>query len=94
MLGDESEPSFDLIEPGRIGGGVMDMEAGPDHQRESHLGALVGRVVVDDHTHAEVCRDGLLGEVVRSDLFLIVTAYGPTLIPTSNPIVRENVNIA
>ena len=29
LLGDQSEPSFDLIEPGRISGRVVDVEAWP-----------------------------------------------------------------
>jgi hypothetical protein len=29
LPGDESEPSFNLIEPGGVGGRVVDLEAGP-----------------------------------------------------------------
>ena len=40
LLADESEPTFDLIEPGRVGGSVVDLEAGTFCQPESHLGML------------------------------------------------------
>ena len=47
LLGDEPKPSLDLIEPGRVGWRVVDLEAWPLPQPESYLGMLVGGVVVD-----------------------------------------------
>jgi len=53
LLGDESEPTLDLIEPGRVGGSVVDLEAGTFCQPESHLGMLMSGVVVDDQMNIE-----------------------------------------
>ena len=62
-LGDESEPSFDLIEPGRIGGRVMNVETWPGGEPDTHLGVFVGSVVVHDQVHVQTvwnCRIDLL----------------------------------
>jgi hypothetical protein len=48
LLGDESEPTLHLIEPGRVGGSVVDLEAGTFCNPESHLGMLMSGVVVDN----------------------------------------------
>jgi len=60
LLGDEAEPSFHLIEPGRVGGSVVDLEAGPLRQPESYLGMLVGGVVVDDQMNSKTFWHGLI----------------------------------
>ena len=48
LLGDEAEPAFDLTEPGRVGGSVVELEAWPLCQPEAYLGMLMGGVVVND----------------------------------------------
>ena len=60
LLGDEPEPAFHLIEPGRVGGSVVDLEAGPLCQPESYLGMLVGGVIVDDEMNIETFRHRLI----------------------------------
>jgi len=52
-LGDESEPAFYLVEPGRIGGNVVHVIARPLRQPGAHLGMFVGGVVIDDEVKIE-----------------------------------------
>ena len=75
LLGDQSEPSFDLIEPGRISGRVVDVESGPRSQPEADLGVLVGGVVVDDQMHVERCRDGLVDALDEAEKLLMPVAW-------------------
>lgn len=74
LLGDESEPSFDLIEPGRISGGVVDVESGSRSQPEADLGVLMGGVVIDDQMHVERCRDGLVDALDEAEKLLMPVA--------------------
>ena len=50
LLSNQPEPAFHLIEPGRVGRGVVDVEAGPLRQPESYFGMLVRGIVVGDKT--------------------------------------------
>ena len=75
LLGDQSEPSFDLIEPGRVSGRVVDMEAGPFGQPEANLGVLVSGVVVDDQMHVERRRDGLVDALDEAEKLLMPVAW-------------------
>ena len=59
-LGNQSEPSFHLIEPGRISGRVMNVESGSRGEPDTHLGVFMGRVVIYDQMHVERVRDGRL----------------------------------
>ena len=52
-LGDETEPEFDLIEPRRVGRGVVDVVTRPGGEPGANLGVLVGGVVVDDQVQVE-----------------------------------------
>ena len=74
LLGDQSEPSFDLIEPGRISGRVVDVEAGSRRQPEAYLGVLVSGVVVDDQMHVERCRDVLVDALDKAEKLLMLMA--------------------
>ncbi len=56
-LSDEVEPDLHLVEPGGIGGSVVDVKAGPLSQPGSHLGVLVGGVVVHDKAGVQWGRD-------------------------------------
>lgn len=47
-FGDEREPAFNLIEPGCVGRGVMDMIMRPRRQPGPHLAVFVGGIIVDD----------------------------------------------
>jgi arabinofuranosyltransferase len=58
-LGDQVEPDLDLIEPRRIGGRVVDVEAGARGEPTTDARVLVRRVVVDDEMDVELLRDRL-----------------------------------
>jgi hypothetical protein len=53
-LGDEGEEALDLVEPGGIGGGEVDVPARPAGEPSPDLGMLVGSVVVDDEMDVEL----------------------------------------
>lgn len=53
LLGDETEPAFDLIEPRGIGRSIVNVVARTRCQPSAHLGVLVGGVVVDDEMEVE-----------------------------------------
>jgi len=57
LLRDQPEPAFDLIEPGRIGGGVMQMEARSTRQPSFDSGVFVRAVIVGDQMHIELLGD-------------------------------------
>ncbi len=40
LLGNEAEPAFDLVEPGRVGGGVVNVEAGSLCKPDARPGML------------------------------------------------------
>ena len=75
LLGDHSEPSFDLIEPGRISWRVVDVESGSRGQPEADLGVLMGGVVIDDQMHVERCRDGLVDALDEAEKLLMTVAW-------------------
>ena len=74
LLGDESEPTFDLIEPGRVGGSVVDLEAWSLCQPESYLCMLMGGVVVDDQMNIKAFRHGLIDALEELKKFLMTVA--------------------
>ena len=74
-LGDDVEPDLDLVEPGGVGRGVVDVEARAGGEPAADLGVLVGRIVVDDQMDVE-----LLG---YRGLVLFETATSAWLLPTS-----------
>lgn len=51
---DDPKPAFHLIEPGGVGGRVMDVEAGALRQPDTHLGVLMGAVVVHDQVDVQI----------------------------------------
>ncbi len=74
LLSDESEPAFDLIEPGRVDGSVVDLEAGPLCEPESYLGTLVGGVVVDDQMDVKAFRHSLIDALEKlQELLMTMT---------------------
>ena len=73
-LGDQSEPAFHLIEPGRIGWGVMDMEAGSRGEPDPHLGVFVGSVVVDDQVHVQVVWNRRIDLLEKTEELLMAMA--------------------
>ena len=48
LLRDDMEPDFDLVEPGRVGRGEVEMVAGSGGEPAFNAGVLVGAVVVDN----------------------------------------------
>ena len=74
LLGNEPEPTLDLVEPGRIGWRVMDVEAGPLCKPESYLGVLVGGVVVDDQMNVEMLGHGLIDALEELKKLLVTMA--------------------
>jgi len=71
LLGNQAEPAFHLIEPGRVGRREMDVEAGPLCQPEAHLGMLVGGIVVDDQMGVKVFRHGLVNALDKPEKLLM-----------------------
>ena len=57
LLSDEAKPALHLIQPGRIGRGVVDVIAATPCQPGPNLGMLVRRVIVDDQMNIEMVRD-------------------------------------
>ena len=57
LLGDEPEPAFHLVEPGRVGWCEVDMVARPCSQPGSDFEVLVGGVIVADQMNLQVGRD-------------------------------------
>ena len=54
LPGDDVEPDLDLVEQGGVGGGEMEMVAGPGGEPALDAGVLVGAVVVDHEVDIEV----------------------------------------
>jgi len=54
-LGEQSEPPFHLVQPGGIGGRVVQVETGMLRQPGTNLGMLVRGVVIDDEVEIEFC---------------------------------------
>jgi hypothetical protein len=54
--GDDVEPDLDLVEPGGVGRGVVDVEAGTCGEPATSGCVFVGRVIVDDEMNVELLR--------------------------------------
>ena len=78
LLGNESEPALDLIDPGGVSGRVVDVESWFCRQPEAHLGVLVGRVVVDDEVDVECLGHGLIDALEEAEELLMAVTR-PTL---------------
>ncbi len=71
LLGNETEPALDLIEPGSVGGSVVHVKAGPLGQPEAHLGMLVSRVVVDDQMNVQLWGHRLVDALEKAEKLLM-----------------------
>src|SRR5215471_17681362 len=60
LVGEQAEPAFDLVHPGRAGGGEVDVEPGAAGQPGLDLGRVVGGVVIADEVHVKLCGHGLV----------------------------------
>ena len=78
LLSDESKPTLHLIEPGRVGGSVVDLEAGPLRQREPYFRVLMGGVVIDDQVNIKFFGYGLIDALKELKKFLMTV---PCLAP-------------
>ena len=63
------EPAFDLIEPGRVGRRVMEMDGRMRHQEGPHLLRFVGREIVHDDVHLAPSGLGLDDGLQKPDEF-------------------------
>src|ERR1700737_4851769 len=54
LLGEHPKPALDLVDPGTVGGRVMDLEAGMAEQPAPDQLGLVGPVVVEDETNVKL----------------------------------------
>ena len=74
LLRNETEPSLDLIERGRIIGRVVDVKAGPLCQPNAFVGMLVGRIVVDDEMDGKIIGYGLIDSFKETKKLLMSVA--------------------
>lgn len=71
LLGDQSEPALDLIEPGGVGGRVVHVIARTAREPGAHLGMLVRAVVVTDQMHVELRRNVLVDVAQEAEKLLV-----------------------
>src|SRR5712692_510106 len=57
LFGECSEPALDLVDPGRVGGREVDLEAGMTDEPAADEGRLVSARVIEDEMHTEVGRN-------------------------------------
>jgi len=75
LWGDETEPSLNLVEPGRVGGCVVNLEAGPFGEPEAHLGMLMRGIVVDDQMDGQVFWHSLIDALEKAQKLLMPVAW-------------------
>src|SRR5437016_4429680 len=78
-LGDDVEPNFDLVQPGRGGRGVVNMPAGVGSKPTFHRGMLVRPVVVNYLMDFEILRNIFVYNLEKIQIFLMtmpVSAFG------------------
>jgi hypothetical protein len=56
FAGDYAEPGIDLVQPGRVGWGEMDMIPGSSGKPGANLFVLMGRIVVHNNMHIQFLR--------------------------------------
>lgn len=78
LVGDQREPALDLVEPGAVGRGEVQVEARPPRQPGTHFGVLVGGVIVADQVHIEVLRNAVF-DVTQEGQELLVPVAGLAL---------------
>lgn len=71
LLDDQSEPAFYQVESGSVGRRVMDVEAGPLRQPQTHPGMLVGGVVVHYKMDIKVCGYALVDALEKPEKLLM-----------------------
>ena len=71
LLGDKTEPAFDLVEPGGICGCVVDLKARSLGQPCAHFAMFVGGVVVHDQVHLQMGGNGTVDVLQKGQKFLV-----------------------
>src|SRR5215469_17494062 len=74
LVGEVAEPSFDLVDPGRSGGGEVHGEAGVAGEPGLDLGGLVSGVVVADEVDVQAGGDVLVDGAQEGEEFLVPVA--------------------
>src|SRR6266851_9095624 len=74
LLGDQSEPALHLIEPTRVGGRVVDVEAATAREPSLDPGMFLSGVVVGDQMHREFGGNLVLEMVEEADELLMPVA--------------------
>ena len=78
-LGDDPEPALHLVQPGGIGGGVMDVEPGMAGQPGADLLVLMRGIVVDDQVDVEIGRHVVIDLFQeREELLVAVAGLAPS----------------
>ena len=70
-LGDQGKPAFDLIQPRRVGRGVMNLVARPLRQPGTYFGMFVRRVIVDDQVDVQFRRDAVVETAQKCEKLLM-----------------------
>ena len=73
-LSNRSKPAFHLIEPGRIGGRVVDVETWPGGEPDAHFGVFVGGVVVHDQVHVQLRWNSRIDPFEKAEKLLMAVA--------------------
>ena len=74
LLGNDAEPAFDLVEPGRIGWGEMNVVAGTPSEPSADFGMFVSSVVIDDEMDVEVVRHTAVDLTQESEELLMTVS--------------------
>ena len=70
----DAEPAFDLVEPGRIGWGEMNVVAGTPSEPSADFGMFVSSVVIDDEMDVEVVRHTAVDLTQESEELLMTVS--------------------
>ena len=73
-LRDQPEPAFDLVQPGGIGRGVVQVKARMTREPGFDSGMLVRAVVIDDQVHVEIPGNFALDVTQESEELLMSVA--------------------
>ena len=70
-LGDQGKPAFHLIQPRRVGRGVMNLVSRPLRQPGAHFGMFVRCVIVDDQVDVQFRRDAVVEPAQKREKLLM-----------------------
>ena len=73
-LRDQAEPTFHLIQPGTVGGRVVDVETRMTREPAFDFGVFVRAVVIDDEMQIQVRRHGLINMPEKAQKLLMPMA--------------------